>query len=200
MWNMLAGGEDVWHIENFSSCLVNFVNQLDNVCTAGVRTRGKLHWPLIHILIRSARSKMIVARTEKLFIRGIWWRCDWKIFKDEFSIFPALKPHLLIKRGYLNGDWHLYSDVISALSLSPSITHTLVSYGAYSDIYHAATFILWVEEPPGPPTLILLNIFLLLNIYNLLIDILFSAPSAPTREPWSLAGKPSPHWLAHTLR
>lgn len=54
-----------------------------------------------------------------------------------------------------------------------------------SDIYHATTFILWVEDSPGPPTLILLNFFLLLNIYNLLIDILFAAPLAPpgTRGP-----------------
>ena len=68
-----SGGGDVWHIETFPSCLTRLLILLisSTMSLEKVKTRGKLHWPLIHILIRSARSWTIVARAEKLFILGI---------------------------------------------------------------------------------------------------------------------------------
>lgn len=73
MWNMVGGGEDVWHIETFPSCLTRLLILLISLTMSleKVKTRGKLHWPLIHILIRSARSWTIAARADKLFILGI---------------------------------------------------------------------------------------------------------------------------------
>lgn len=73
MWNMVGGGEDVWHIETFPSCLTRLLILLISLTMSleKEKTRGKLHWPLIHILIRSARSWTIAARADKLFILGI---------------------------------------------------------------------------------------------------------------------------------